>query len=444
MTFLSRRAFGVGGLACALGAPAAANALGRTPTGGALAFSVPWSLSSIDPHDLASPGAALFGGALFDTLIVPDPRLGFRPTLIEALPASEPVVGTVVRLRPALRTASGKTLDGRDVVASIRRARAGGGAAVLDALSDVSVHPKEPLTVLLKVSPAVATRALASPLAALVPRGFDPGRPDGTGSFAATRSGGALVLARNTNAAMGAAFLDTITVHEAGDLQESLRDFEAGRHDLGWLGMGLFGTRSGAQKFELGTAGLLVVAVSGDVGSVSKPGALQRLVDLLPRARLAHLGLGALPDGTDSVAWDDAPIDVWADGRSAHLVELAKALADILSRPSHEVRVRRGTAAEIAAKRRRAEPMLSCHVVRPTGAGPLGIATALGTFDDPSRARDIAQRTPRGTTAREIARELRVAVMGELRVTGGVVPNVKLARTSAGMWDLGATFRKKT
>jgi peptide/nickel transport system substrate-binding protein len=444
MTIWSRRSLIAGAVACALGGPSVARALGRTPSGGRLSFAVPWSLASIDPHDLTSAGAALFGAALFDTLVVPDARLGFRPTLAETLPATEPGVGTVLRLRPGLRTGSGKLLTGRDVVASIKRARALGGAAVLDPLGDVSVHPKEPLTILLKANPAIATRALASPLAALVPLGFDPTRPDGTGAFTATRTAGSLVLTRNTSAAMGPAFLDEIAVQEAGDLQESLRDFEAGRHDLGWLGLGLFGSRAGAQKFELGSAGFLVVAASGDGGSITKPGALQRLLDLLPRARIAHLGLGPVPEGSDSVSWDEAPIDVWADSRSAHLLEMAKTLADILSKPGHEVRVRRGTSSEIAAKRKRGEPMLSCHVVRPTGPGAAGIATALGTFDDPGRAKDVARRPPRSASAREIARELKVGVMGELRLTGGVMPNVRIAKGPGGTWDLGAAFRKKS
>ncbi|NUO54343.1 MAG: hypothetical protein HOV80_36320, partial [Polyangiaceae bacterium] len=424
--------------------PSRAFGLSRTPLGGKIAFAVPWSLSSVDPHDVASPGAALFGAALFDTLVVPDAKLGFRPALAEALPAQEPQVGTVVRLRPGLRTASGKALDGRDVVASIQRSRAMGGAAVLAQLGDVSVHPKEPLTVLLKVNPSIATKALSSPLAALVPRGFDPTKPDGTGSFAAARSGGALVLRRNDRSAMGPAFLDEVSVQQAADLQESLRDFEAGRHDLGWLGLGLFGTRTGAQRFELGSAGMLVVAATREAGSISKPGALQRLVDLLPRARLAHLGLGALPDGSDSVAWDEAPIDVYADSSSAHLVEIAKALADILSRPGHEVRAKRASQSEILSRRKRGEAMLSCHVVRPTFAGQVGMATALATFDDPSRGSEIAAKPPKGGTPREIARELRLGVLGDLRLSGGIMPGIQLARAPAnGGWDLSAPFRKK-
>mgnify|MGYP001239183233 CR=1 FL=1 len=440
MTLLSRRWMIAGAAGLALGSPASARALGRTPGGGRLAFAVPWSLASIDPHDLTSPGAALFGAALFDTLVVPDARLGFRPALAEALPAVEANLGTVVRLRPGLRTGAGKPLAGRDVVASIKRARALGGAAVLAPLGEVSVLPREPLAILVKASPTIVTRALASPLAALVARDFDPARPDGTGAFAASRTGSSLVLTRNANASMGPAFLDQITIQEAPDLQQSLRDFEAGRHALGWLGLGLFGSRAGAQRFELGSAGMLVVAASGDAGSITKPGALQRLLDLLPRARLAHLGLGALPEGSDAVSWDEAPIDVWADSRSAHLVEIAKALSDILSKPGHEVRVRRGTAGEIAARRRRGEPMLSCHVVRTTGPGATGVAAPPRTFEAPSPGKDLAQRAPRGTSAREIARELRVGVLGELRLTGGVVPGVKLTRGATG-WDLGATFR---
>jgi peptide/nickel transport system substrate-binding protein len=443
MTLLSRRSLALGAAGCALSLPSRALGLARTPLGGKIAFAVPWSLATVDPHDVASPGGVLFGAALFDTLIVPDAKLGFRPALAEALPVQEPQVGTVIRLRPGLRTAAGKALDGRDVVATIQRSRALGGAAVLAQLGDVSVHPKEPLTVLLKVNPSIATKALASPLAALVPRGFDPARPDGTGAFAAARSGGALVLRRNDRAAMGPAFLDEVSVQQAADLQESLRDFEAARHDLGWLGLGLFGTRTGAQKFELGSAGTLVVAATRDAGSISKPGALQRLVDLLPRARLAHLGLGTLPEGTDSVAWDEAPIDVYADGSSAHLVEIAKALADILSRSGHEVRAKRASASEILSKRRRGEAMLSCHVLRPAFPGQAGIAMALATFDDPSRGAEIAAKPPKGGTPRDVARELRLGVLGDLRLSGGVMPSIQLARAPAGGWDLGATFRKK-
>jgi peptide/nickel transport system substrate-binding protein len=431
------------GLAAAIAARAsAAGARGRTPVGGRLAFAVPWSLATIDPHELADPGAALLAPALFDTLVVPDEKLGFRPALAEALPAHEQGV-TVVRLRSGLRTASGKALDGRDVVASLKRARGLGAGALLYPLGEPAVLPKEPLAVQLQANVAAVTRALSSPLAAIVPRSFDPRRPDGTGSFAATRTGAEIVLARNANAAMGGAFLDEVRVKEAADLQESLRDFEAGRHDLGWLGLGLFGSRAEAVRFDVGAPAVVVLAASRDMPSIGAAGALQRLVDLLPRSRLGHLGLGTLPPGSDAVAWEEAPIDLHVDSGSPQLGEIAKAVADILSRPGHEVRVRRAPGAEVLARRRRGESILSCHVVRPALPGAAGLAIALATFDDPSRAREIAGKPPRGTSGREIGRELRVAFLGEVRVSGGIVPDVALGRSPLGGWDLGATFKKR-
>ncbi len=441
MSGLSRRALLLAAGAAALW-PGSARGLGRTPLGGRLSFAVPWSLGSVDPHDLTDAGGALFGGALFDTLFVPDPKLGLRPALAESMPTQEPY-GTAVRLRPGLRSAAGKGLDARDVIASIQRARALGGAAALHALGEVSGHPKEPLTVVMRGAALSSARALSSPVAAITPRGFDPARPDGTGPFAATRSSGTLTLRRNAHASTGASFLDEIVVEQAADLKQSLRDFEAGRHDLGWLGSGLFGSRSGSVKFDLGAVGLLVVAATRESGTIAKAGALQRLLDLLPKARLGHLNLGALPEGSDSVAWDDTPIDVYADAASAHLVEVAKALSDVLSRPGHEVRVRRASASEILAKRRRGEPMLSCHALRPVAPGVAGEAISLATLDDPSRAPDVAAKPPAGASAREVARSLRVGVLGELRLSGAIMPTWHLARARGSGWDLGASSRRR-
>ena len=50
---MRRRAFLHAAAIAALSAPIeSASALGRTPYGGKIAFSVPWSLGSLDPHDL--------------------------------------------------------------------------------------------------------------------------------------------------------------------------------------------------------------------------------------------------------------------------------------------------------------------------------------------------------------------------------------------------------
>ena len=53
--------------------------------------------------------------------------------------------------------------------------------------------------------------------------------PDGTGAFRADLKGGKLTLTRNTNAARGAAFLESIEGESAAGLNASLRQFESER-----------------------------------------------------------------------------------------------------------------------------------------------------------------------------------------------------------------------
>lgn len=427
----------------ALGAPEAL-ALGRTPTGGKLAFRVPWALSSIDPHDLRDPAAALFAHAIFDPLFAVDATGAPYPTLATALPQREGA-GTVLRLREGLRTARGTALDARDVIASIDRARARGGSALWTDLPKPAAHPTERLAVVLgSADPIKVAKALASPLFSLVPRAFSATSPDGTGAFRATLKGGKLSLSRNTHAARGAAFLDAIEVESASDLKASLRQFEAERDDLGWLGTGLFGGRKGAVKFDCGALAWVVLVTGTDAGAAGAQGAAQRLASALPAERLAHLGLGTLPAATGSPAWTGPKTDLVVDETATHLVEIATTLAPILGSPGHEVTVAALPRAEVA--KRRGKAALVLDVVRPLGPGALNTLLALASAGDSARAAELARKPPKSpsSSARALAASLKVGVIGEVRASGGVVPDVTLAKGAVNDgWDLGASFRKK-
>jgi len=437
---MRRRALLGAGVAAGLAAWAGpAHALGRTPLAGTFTMSLPWSLRSIDPHDFTDPLAALFAAAIFDTLVTHDKR-GFLPGLAAVLPQRE-AGGTIVRLRPGLRTAAGKALDARDVVASLNRARAHGAGPVLEGLTAPIPSPKDPLAVMfVNANPSAVIRALSSPLCAIVARSFDPQQPDGTGAFAATLGAGKLVLNRNLHAAMGPSFLDALAVKESSDMRDMFRDFEVGRDHIGWLGTGLFQGRSDAEKFDLGSVGTFVLAASAKAGALAKPGALQKLVDDLPRAALGHLGLGALPAGSTSVSYDGPPIDLWVEA-SAHPIEIGEAIAGVLSRRDHQVVVRKGSRDEIAARRKRGEAMLSLHVLRPLGSAAAGVPLGAGLahLDDPSRS----GAAPTGASLREMARGLRVAVLGDLRVAGGKTTSFVLKPSERGGWDLGSSAVKR-
>jgi peptide/nickel transport system substrate-binding protein len=84
--------------------------------------------------------------------------------------------------------------------------------------------------------------------------------------------------------------------------------------------------------------------------------------------------------------------------------------------------------------------------VRPIGPGALNTLLALATADDVVRARELARHPPRlaaTSSPRTLTSMLRVGVLGEVRVTGGAVPDLALAKAPGGDgWDLGSTFRK--
>ena len=244
--------FTLGGIVVATAFSPGAAALGRTPLGGRLIFRVPWPTNRIDPHDLKDPTAALFGHAIADPIYAFDTAGVPYPSLAAGMPIREEAQ-TIVRLREGLRSSRGASLDAHDLVASIERARLRGAAAVLVSVPKPVVHRREPLAAVFGATdPAQLARALASPVVALLPRRYDPTRPDGTGAFAANVVGGRLVLTRNLFAARGAAFLDAIEVSPAEDLKASLRAFEAEQDDLGWLGLGFHSPRASATRFDLG------------------------------------------------------------------------------------------------------------------------------------------------------------------------------------------------
>ena len=85
-----------------------AAAMGRVPVGGTLRLRVPWDTSSLDPHDLYDPLAALFGSAIVAVLLAPrvSRRLGKKHAAItigimSAVLAPLPFVLRILDLFPA-------------------------------------------------------------------------------------------------------------------------------------------------------------------------------------------------------------------------------------------------------------------------------------------------------------------------------------------------------
>jgi peptide/nickel transport system substrate-binding protein len=426
---LGRRAFLLGSSWTALGA-----ALGRTPYGGRLRVAVPWPINALDPGALSDGFSALFAGAAFDPLFGLDSAGNPYPTLADGLP-SKAGDGCKVTLRPGLKTAAGKPLLGADVLASLARARSRAAAGLLGELEAPKTVAQEPLSVVFaKSGPEAVARALASPLVPLVPRGFSPLQPDGTGAFRVELGRGRAVFNRNPNAARGPAYLDAIEVTAVSDLAELLRGFESGSSDIGWFGTGLYKAVKDAVAFEAPRYGFAVLQAGKQVGAWGAPGTLQALLDAIPAQQLQHLGLRGLPaQANGSQRWGGPPSTIAVPAGAAQLLAVARALATTLSTPGHELTVVEKSGEELTGLRDAKQYGLLVDVVR-AGTTPRETELLLRTAASP----ESAKRAPKTASLapRELGRQLSLGVVGELSIYGSRrAPLVGLES-----WQLGGVF----
>jgi peptide/nickel transport system substrate-binding protein len=416
-------------------------ASGRLPAGGSLSLHLPWPVGVVDPHRIDDATSAILGGALFESLYAIADAGAFVPALAESDP--EPVrAGLRVALRGGLRTAHDRPLDARDVVASIARARSLGARGWL---ADVPAPHLEGRGAVVFPMHDVGRllQGLSSPLVAILPSGYSPERPDGTGPFRADRRGDALVLSRSGRAAEGPAFLDEVVVHASPDLAAPLRAFEAGEDTLGWLGSGLHEPRPGAKPFDFGAVGWAILRTGREAGAWDAPGVAQRIADGIPPSRVAYLVLGPPWPTESEQGWGGPACDLLVRDDATWLVELAKAVAATIARPGHEVTARPVSAAEFAQRRASRAFTLALDVARPLAPTPAGGFVGLATADDPATVADIATHLPRldGTTPRTLTRTMRIGVVGEVRVQGARVPEVALAASPSGGLGLGDATR---
>jgi peptide/nickel transport system substrate-binding protein len=399
----------------------------------------PWPLTVLDPHRLDDPAAAFFGDSVFDTLYARDDSGAFVASLAEGDPVVE---GATLRvtLREGVRFASGATFDARVASASIARSRSHDGAAWLAEVP--APHVLRNALVFAMRDSRKLVRSLASPLVAMVAPHFSPERADGTGAFRADLQGGALLLTRNPLAAGGPSFLDVIEVRHATDLVTSLRAFESGTDDMGWLGSFLHEPRQGARSFDAGVLAWAILRTGREAGSLDMPGTAQALASGVPHAALAALVVGA-PWETSQATWTGPPSDLLVREDAPWMVEVARAVAVALSSTGHEVRCVPVAVAEAAQRRASRVFTLMLDMTRAAGPGPLGSLLGLATADDPATATALARHPPRGDMPpRTATRTMRLGIVAEARLQGGRVPDLVLPGSPWGRGiDWGSAFR---
>jgi len=425
---LGRRA-----LLAAMCSAASASALGRTPAAGTLRLRLPLYFGGLDPHLADDPLSALFAPAIADALFALDANGKPYPTLASKLPERTDQ-GARISLRPELTSARGKSISAADVVFSLKRAQSLGGAAVLGAFNPPRVEPKDPLSVLVPdANPDALARALASPLTAIVPRGFSPLAPDGTGAFKATPGTGTLTLTRNETAARAPAFLDRIELSRAVDLADALRAFEAGQVDVGWLGNGLYRPKAGAIPLEGPVFGWFVLRTGLDAKAWGAPGIAQQLAAALPAAALARFGVRPVAGGSGGVRWAGGPSPLLVCDDAPQAIELARALEPLLGSPGNEVRATPVPRASFLEARRSRRFGLLLDFVRGGGGDVTQSAQALLTAVDPA----LAKRPPKNLSSlQDATRTLTLGIVGDVRISGARAPEFEALEA----WQLGAVW----
>lgn len=412
---------------------AGARALNRTPITGTLRLRLPFYFGGLDPHSSDDALSALFAPALFDSLFALDSAGKPYPTIARALP-ERIAAGTKIRLRPELVTARGKALSAADVLFSLQRARSLAGSAVLSVFSTPMRDRSDPLSfVVPDANPEALAKALASPLTALVPRGFSPLAPDGTGAFKAALGSDGVSLVRNENAARGAAFLERIELSRALDLADSLRAFEAGQVDVGWLGNGLYRPRLGSVPLEGPSFGWMVLRSGLDAKAWGAPGIAQQLCTALPSAALARFGIRPVPGTSEAVRWGGGPSTLLVCDDTPLALELARTLEPLLSSPGNEIRATPIPRSAWLDARRTRRFRLLLDFVRSPGSSFEDAAGAVLSAVDPA----LARRPPRNLASlHDLTRTLPLGILGEMRVSGAQNPIFEGLDT----WLLGSVW----
>jgi peptide/nickel transport system substrate-binding protein len=439
---MTRRALLAGVVAAGASRLAGSSALahGRLPVGGRVSMHVPWPVAAIDPQRIDDVAAAIFAEGLFDTLYARDDTDAIVPLLAESDPVAQNGVLRVA-LRTKVRFASGRGLDARTVAQALARARSLGAAGWLADVPAPRIDGPDAITFAMHDAQRLV-QALASPLTAIVPSRFQPEHPDGTGAFRADRRGDALVLAKNPIAARGPAFLDEIVVRSA-DRETSLREFEGGADDIGWLGTGRYEPRRGSLAFDAGAVAFVILRAGHEAGARESPGEAQALANALPNSALRPLGVGLPWEESGSPDWEGPPCDLLVRDDAPWLMDLAKLVAPLMSAKS-KVTPAPVAAAEFAQRRASRAFAFALDIARPVTHGGLGTLIGLATADDPATAASLARHPPRGgdLSPRTVTRTMRIGVVAEVRVQGGRVPDLFLPASSAAFGvDFGAATR---
>lgn len=443
------------------GLAAAAPAHGVLPPafGGTVRLPLAAPLDDVDPARQAYPSGAAVAAALFDTLYAIDARGVPVPVLAESLPVASTTPGAapgtlLISLRSNLRRHDGQRLTASDVVASMRRAATAPRAAwLLGALATAAdgmpdVRTTGPQSLELRAARVTESglemaRVLAArPLAIVV--GDPRRRAIGTGPFSLRGSAGGATrettLVQHGPAALGAAYLERITLLPPRARDDDLRAFELGETDASWFGATLYasptartpGTTAGAARADTdarsadGPAVCPVLLVASETGVLRDAGLRGYLATSIDRRRLERAGLVAdaqlagnavAPPPSARPPTSRPTLRLAVPVGDPLLARVAEAVAAMLDERGVTVVLGAAPAVDAPAAGTWDARLVSVLPPLPGPAALVGAALAASGHGDVAHA--LAATSPLGdaTAAAEAARGLDVLVLGRRRET---------------------------
>lgn len=408
----------LGALACATSSlcwPGEIFAKRRPRYGGSSQLYLPLNLTRIDPHDPHDLTTTLVGEALFETLYGKSPRGGIYPTLASGKPIHKNG-RTIVELRPHLAFSSGRTIDARQVVASLRRSMAASPA--LSELGAVETLRGTPLKIsFTNKDPETLAQLLSHPRTSIVPSDFSPGAPDTCGAFRVSKTGTTLRLERNPLAPRGGAFLDEVVLHSAS-ISDCLRAFEARRSDLGFLGAGLHRERRGISRFRLGPLGLALLLPGPRRRGQLPVGRLHEALARLPEGPLAALGVER--GRHTPQRWNGGEADLSVPQDEPWIMAIADEMRSAWSTKGHALSVRPLPRSQLTQLRRNGQFDLMLQFL-----GSRNITAAETTHHLFQLDGRPPPRGGRTLSPLESGRQLSLGIVGALSPSGATSPRIR-------------------
>lgn len=214
---------------------------GKPKRGGTLKFGANGGATSdtLDAHLPVTNTDHARAAMLYDQLVRLDNDGKPEMVLAESITPNTDATEWTIKIRSGVTTHSGKPFTAKDVVFSIRRMFEvkGSGAADLGPLDPAQVSVADDTTVLLKYSQPYSevVNGLTNYNSNMVPEGYDPAKPDGTGPFKFKEftAGTSSTFVRNESYWQeGLPYLDAVVTTNVNDETAQINGLQSGQFDV--------------------------------------------------------------------------------------------------------------------------------------------------------------------------------------------------------------------